>query len=99
MFLEVITPDETLFKGNVSSIVLPGLDGSFGILDSHAPLVSALKKGTVKIEQNLGENKPDIVGDYEGKLNKEHKDDAEFTFEIGGGVIEVKENKVIVLAE
>lgn len=99
MTLEVLTPDKLLFKGNVKQVVLPGLDGSFGVLDNHAPMISALKKGTVKVEQNLGENKGDLFGDFEAELNKKHKDDAEFTFEINGGVIEVKENKMIVLAE
>ena len=44
MILEVITPDEVLYKGHVSQVILPGLDGSFGILNSHAPLISALAK-------------------------------------------------------
>jgi F-type H+-transporting ATPase subunit epsilon len=39
MLLEVITPDETLFIGNVSHVVLPGIDGSFGILKNHAPMI------------------------------------------------------------
>ena len=99
MFLEVLTPEELLYKGNVKHIVLPGLDGSFGVLDNHAPMIAGLAKGTVKVEQNPGENKADITGDFEGKLNKEFQNNNEFTFEINGGVIEVKANKVIVLAE
>ena len=55
MLLEVITPDETLFKGNISHVVLPGLDGSFGILKGHAPLVSALAEGPVEIVKGSGE--------------------------------------------
>jgi len=99
MQLEVLTPDELLYRGTVKSIVLPGLDGSFGVLDNHAPMISGLKKGVVKIQQDLSANKPDITGDFEGKLNKMHQNAAEFTFDINGGVIEVKGNKVIVLAE
>ena len=56
MILEVITPDEVLYKGNVSQVILPGLDGSFGILNSHAPLISALAKGSVRVDQNVSEN-------------------------------------------
>lgn len=97
MLLEVITPDELLFKGNVTHVQLPGLDGSFGVLSNHAPLISALAEGDVKVDQNVAENQnPDINN---GKLNKDHKNDASFTFSIKGGVIEVRDNKIMVLAE
>ena len=96
MLLEVITPDETLFKGNVSHVVLPGLDGSFGILKGHAPMVSALSKGTVKVDQIVAENSSE---EFTGKYNEEFKDSSSFSFDVKGGVIEVKEDKIIVLAE
>lgn len=96
MLLEVITPDETLFKGNVSHVVLPGLDGSFGILKGHAPMVSALTGGQVKVDQLVSENTGE---EFEGKYNEEFKNSDSFTFQINGGVIEVKENNIIVLAE
>ena len=96
MLLEVITPDETLFKGNVSHVVLPGLDGSFGILKGHAPLISALSAGSVKVDQLVAEN---VEAGYIGKYNETHKNTESFSFDINGGVIEVKEDRVIVLAE
>ena len=49
MKLEIITPSSTLFTGEVTLVQLPGLDGLFEILKSHAPLVSALKEGRVKV--------------------------------------------------
>jgi len=49
MFLEIITPDKKLFSGQVKSIVLPGTDGKFGLLENHAPIISSLKKGTLKV--------------------------------------------------
>lgn len=49
MNLEIITPDKKVYSGKVKSVQLPGSDGSFGILKNHAPLVSSLKKGTVKV--------------------------------------------------
>jgi len=49
MRLEIITPSNTLFTGEVSLVQLPGIDGLFEILKSHAPLVSALKEGRVKV--------------------------------------------------
>lgn len=97
MILEVITPDELLYKGNVSQVILPGLDGSFGILNSHAPLISALSKGNVRIDQNVSENSDKKI--YNGKLNKEFKTENQFSFEIKGGVVEVIDNKILVLAE
>jgi F-type H+-transporting ATPase subunit epsilon len=47
MFLEVITPEEKLFEGEVASVQLPGTEGSFQILNNHAPIVSTLKAGKV----------------------------------------------------
>ena len=96
MLLEVITPDQTLFKGNISHVVLPGIDGSFGILKGHAPMISALAKGSIKVDQIIAENETE---DFEGKYNTEFKNKESFAFEINGGIIEVKDNKVIVLAE
>jgi len=94
MILEVLTPDEVLFKGNVTQVILPGLDGSFGILNSHASLISALTNGVVKVDQNQNEN-----NSFDAKLNKEFHADSTFTFDIKGGVVEVNDNKVLVLAE
>ncbi len=99
MQLEVLTPDALLYKGIVKHIVLPGLDGSFGVLDNHAPMIAGLKKGSVKVQQDPEANKQDLTGEIFGKLTKENHNKAEFTFDIKGGVVEVKGNKVIVLAE
>ena len=49
MFLEIITPDKKLFGGEVKSINLPGADGSFGVLKNHAPIISSLRKGKIKV--------------------------------------------------
>ncbi|UKN03587.1 F0F1 ATP synthase subunit epsilon [Paracrocinitomix mangrovi] len=95
MILEVITPDAMLFKGQIKQVILPGLDGSFGVLSNHAPMISGLAEGTVKVEQIVDKNREE----KEGKFNVEHSNDPVFTFDIKGGVIEVKDNKVMVLAE
>ena len=52
MYLEIISPDKKIFAGEVSEVKLPGADGSFGILNDHAPLIASLKKGTVKVTDN-----------------------------------------------
>ena len=77
MQLEIRTPEEDIYQGEVELINLPGSDGSFGLLDGHAPLVSTLKEGEIKIVENGNEK----------------------FFPVKGGVIEVNNNKVIVLAE
>lgn len=49
MTLEILTPEKKIFSGDVYGIQLPGIDGMFEVLDRHAPLVSALKAGKMKI--------------------------------------------------
>lgn len=78
MKVEIITPDKELFIGDASLIQLPGIDGLFEILNNHAPMISALQKGKVKLKDNQNQ---------------------EQFFDINGGVIEVLNNKVLVLAE
>jgi F-type H+-transporting ATPase subunit epsilon len=97
MILEVITPDEVLYKGIVSQVILPGLDGSFGILNSHAPLISALSNGNVRVNQNVDDTKDNK--EFNGVLNNKYKADKQFSFTINGGVVEVINNKILVLAE
>lgn len=49
MTLEILTPEKRLYSGDVYGVQLPGTDGLFEILNNHAPLVSALTKGNIKI--------------------------------------------------
>lgn len=78
MKVEIITPDENLYSGDASSIVAPGIDGSLGILENHAPLITTLAKGQVKLTETSGKD---------------------LTFDVNGGVLEVNNNKAIILAE
>ena len=78
MFLEIITPDKSIFSGRVKLIRLPGTKGTFEILNQHAPIISTLEKGKIKV---LDEN------------------DQELFFEINGGVVENKDDKIVILAE
>lgn len=78
MFLEIITPEKTVYTGEIKLIRVPGSDGSFEVLSNHAPIISTLTKGDIKVVT---------------------EDDKENHFEINGGVIEVRENKIIVLGE
>lgn len=78
MLLEIITPEEKLFEGEVTSVKLPGTDGEFGVLNNHAPIISTLTKGSIEVTDSKNESK---------------------RFEINGGVIEMQNNKIIVLAD
>ena len=49
MILEILTPDKKVFKGEILSAQFPGIDGSFGVLHNHAPLISILKAGKIKL--------------------------------------------------
>ena len=57
MTLEILTPERKVFSGDVYGVQLPGIHGLFEVLDKHAPLVSALKSGKMKIlkDKNTGQ--------------------------------------------
>lgn len=58
MELQIITPDKELFKGQAKRVTVPGVDGSMGFLDHHAPLITVLKAGEVKV--TLPDNKTKV---------------------------------------
>ncbi len=94
MILEIVSPEATLFKGEVTSVSLPGVNGSFQILNNHAPIVSILKQGTVKIAAPNFKFESEVL---EGKFTRVN--DQNYTLDIASGTIEMKDNKVIVLAD
>lgn len=49
MILEILTPEKKLYSGDVLGVQLPGVSGSFEVLDKHAPMVSALGNGQLKV--------------------------------------------------
>ncbi|MEI7812032.1 MAG: ATP synthase F1 subunit epsilon [Ignavibacteria bacterium] len=78
LYLEVTTPSKTAYSGNIQSVTVPGTLGSFQVLYNHAPIISSLETGMVKIVGEDGSTK---------------------YFAMGGGTVEVLNNKVSVLAE
>jgi len=92
MFLEIVTPEATLFKSDVDSVLVPGIDGEFQMLNNHAPIVSILKKGTIKVYGNLGIDKK-----YAAKFT-DGKDKGKW-LEIESGTVEMNDNKVIILVD
>ena len=93
MILEIVSPEATLFQGEVTSVTLPGVIGSFQILNNHAPIVSILKHGVVKIEATSFNIKKEV----EDKFTKVI--DQNYLLEINSGTIDMKDNKVLVLAD
>jgi F-type H+-transporting ATPase subunit epsilon len=62
MLLEIITPDKKVFEGEVAVATFPGEDGSFQILNNHAPLVSLLKEGVVEYKSKEINQQVHITG-------------------------------------
>ena len=62
MHLEIITPEKKIFDGEVKVATFPGSDGSFQVLNNHAPLVSILKHGIVEYKTKEGTSKITITG-------------------------------------
>lgn len=74
MQVELLTPEKKVFAGDVYGVQLPGVNGSFEILDKHAPMVSALTRGNVKIildksgKSNLFQISGGFIEVYENKV-------------------------------
>ncbi len=54
MYLEIITPEKMLFAGEIMIIKLPGTLGSFEIMNNHAPIISTLTIGKIKVKETNG---------------------------------------------
>jgi F-type H+-transporting ATPase subunit epsilon len=78
MKIEIITPDKKIYDGEIKSVRVPGKKGSFQVLKDHAPIISTLDSGSVRMID---------------------QDNNEIIYNISGGVIEVKANKIILLAD
>lgn len=62
MHLEIITPEKKVFEGDVHIATFPGSDGSFQVMNDHAPLVGLLKEGIVEYKSKEASNKVKITG-------------------------------------
>jgi len=92
MRLEIVSPEATLFSGEVTSVSVPGANGEFQMLNNHAPIVSILTKGNVKFTgQNIS-----IVPEFSSKFEKVSNDT--YHLPINLGTIELSDNKIIILA-
>jgi F-type H+-transporting ATPase subunit epsilon len=93
MILEIVSPEAKLFSGEVTSVAVPGVNGEFQMLNNHAPIVSLLKEGNVKIVSSDLK----IAKEFADKFNKVNEQT--FWLPINSGTIEMNDNKVIVLAD
>lgn len=96
MQLEIITPEVKVFAGEAEAVQLPGLDGLFQVLNGHAPIISALKEGVVKVDLATAFEVTEKTSDL---IEKDAKDAKIIRVTIKGGVAELTNNKLIVLAE
>lgn len=55
MNLDIITPDAKIYDGDVKCVTVPGANGSFQVKYNHAPLISVLTKGDIRVETETGE--------------------------------------------
>ena len=62
MKVQILTPDKELFKGEASFVSVPGVDGSMGFLNDHAPLITVLKAGQVKVTTGKGDQLFEVKG-------------------------------------
>jgi F-type H+-transporting ATPase subunit epsilon len=77
LLLEIVTPERLAYSDTVDAVNLPGIEGELGVLPHHAPLVSMLGVGELRIR----------------------KGGAEESFAIVGGFLQVRPDKVVVMAE
>lgn len=92
MYLEIVSPEATLFSGEVKSVTVPGVNGEFQMLENHAPIVSLLQAGEVKIDGHEG-----IAEDFEDRFTRAR--DGKTVLQINSGTVELKNNKLVVLAD
>lgn len=92
MQLEIVSPERILLSAKVSSVTVPGVNGMFQMLDNHAPIVSVLTEGEVRFEAI--EDLPE-----ETKQSFTRGIGSDLVLKITGGVMEMNNNKVIVLVD
>ena len=89
MQLEIVSPERTLLTADVESVIVPGTDGSFQMLDNHAPIVSTLISGTVKISGEI-EDSNSLSDSFSVISSKE------IHLSVSSGVVEMKENLSLI---
>lgn len=94
MNIKILTPEFVVFDGEVDSVLLPGNNGDFQILKSHAAIVSSLVNGKIKLYTNSIANE-----NYAKFFTKENEKNSVFSYPINSGVIEFNNDKGIILCD
>ncbi len=97
MYLEIVSPEATLFSSEVEFVIAPGVDGEFQILNGHAPIVSLLVEGTIKFTTN-SQSQLDLDELHTTVVPQKDNQNV-LTVNINSGTLEMKDNKVIILAD
>ncbi|MEM1357270.1 MAG: F0F1 ATP synthase subunit epsilon [Bacteroidota bacterium] len=97
MTISVLTPDRTIFIGNINKVSLPGVDGSFQLLDNHAPLVSALRGGNVTLQTGTGAYQ--YYDEATSAIAEGSEANQTIIFTIDRGFVEVLNNEVNLLVQ
>ena len=97
MQISVLTPDRTLFTGPIQSVTVPGVNGNFQILNNHAPIVSALGKGTVELVTADGGY--ELYDEATGKREPADVAGRTVRYRVTGGFVEVLKNEVSLLLQ
>jgi F-type H+-transporting ATPase subunit epsilon len=97
MFLEIVSPEATLFSESVDSVSVPGIDGNFQMLENHAAIVSVLQEGIVKIHVHTKEHLE--FNQLNGNFETHKNDNKILTLKITSGTVEMKDNKVVILVD
>ena len=64
MKVQIITPEEEMYSGEVDVLVAPGTEGQLGILPNHSPLMTALQQGTIRVTKNGSDQSWNVTGGF-----------------------------------
>ena len=64
MTISVISPERTLYEGEATSVVAPAFDGDVGVLTGHAPMMTLLGRGTLRVTRDTEERRFTVEGGF-----------------------------------
>ncbi|MBL6612170.1 MAG: FoF1 ATP synthase subunit delta/epsilon [Flavobacteriaceae bacterium] len=93
MKLEIISPEAKLYQGEATAVALPGVDGSFQLLENHAPIVSILQEGEVRLK---GFDVKKVPSSFTHLFTTKGSDTV---LAIKSGTVEMKQNNLVLLVD
>ncbi|MBX2928631.1 MAG: F0F1 ATP synthase subunit epsilon [Saprospiraceae bacterium] len=97
MKISMLTPEREIFNGEVASVKVPGSKGEFQVLKNHAPIVSSLEPGVIKIVTAQGEYS--YFDEESGQIKTAQDAGKALQFKISGGFVEVLNNQISLLVQ